>query len=181
MFKGRKNMVLLSWKPPEPVPETPFVYRLERQKAGAEDWVQCFSMEHAGALEVSGDCVPCEGDYRFRICTVSEHGRSPHVVFPGSARLGEGALPGLACQQRRPHPRHTLSFLLQLLVPGSLTVLSLRASALHQPSGSDGCTLPLLSAHSPRGGRSEGRAGTRRGRCRLLPYPLHRRPGHLVP
>ncbi|XP_053775086.1 obscurin-like protein 1 isoform X2 [Desmodus rotundus] len=87
MFKGRKNMVLLTWKPPQPVPETPFVYRLERQKVGSEDWVQCFSMENAGAVELSGDCVPSEGDYRFRICTVSEHGRSPHVVFHGCARL----------------------------------------------------------------------------------------------
>lgn len=102
MFKGRKNMVLLTWKPPEPVPETPFVYRLERQKVGSEDWVQCFSMENAGAVELSGDCVPSEGDYRFRICTVSEHGRSPHVVFHGSARLGEWTLPDLACQQRHP-------------------------------------------------------------------------------
>ncbi|XP_066201705.1 obscurin-like protein 1 isoform X3 [Saccopteryx leptura] len=87
MFKGHKNMVLLTWKPPEPAPETPFIYRLERQNVGSEDWVQCFSVEKAGAVEVPGDCVPSEGDYRFRICTVSEHGRSPHVVFHGSAHL----------------------------------------------------------------------------------------------
>ncbi|XP_014386493.1 PREDICTED: LOW QUALITY PROTEIN: obscurin-like protein 1 [Myotis brandtii] len=87
MFKGRKNVVLLTWKPPEPAPETPFIYRLERQKVGSEDWVQCFSVEKAGAVEVPGDCVPSEGDYRFRICSVSEHGRSPHVVFHGSAHL----------------------------------------------------------------------------------------------
>nr|XP_012595584.1 obscurin-like protein 1 isoform X5 [Microcebus murinus] len=87
MFKGHKNTVLLTWKPPEPAPETPFIYRLERQEVGSEDWIQCFSMEKAGAVEVPGDCVPCEGDYRFRVCTVSEHGRSPHVVFHGSAHL----------------------------------------------------------------------------------------------
>ncbi|XP_036092628.1 obscurin-like protein 1 isoform X4 [Rousettus aegyptiacus] len=87
MFKGHKNTVLLTWKPPEPVPETPFIYRLERQEVGSEDWIQCFSIEKAGAVEVPGDCVPSEGDYRFRICTVSEHGRSPHVVFHGSAHL----------------------------------------------------------------------------------------------
>ncbi|XP_036175213.1 obscurin-like protein 1 isoform X2 [Myotis myotis] len=87
MFKGRKNVVLLTWKPPEPAPETPFIYRLERQKVGSEDWVQCFSVEKAGAVEVPGDCVPSEGDYRFRICSVSEHGRSPHVAFHGSAHL----------------------------------------------------------------------------------------------
>ncbi|XP_005330578.2 obscurin-like protein 1 isoform X5 [Ictidomys tridecemlineatus] len=87
MFKGHKNTVLLTWKPPEPPPETPFIYRLERQEVGSEDWVQCFSIEKAGAVEVPGDCVPSEGDYRFRVCTVSEHGRSPHVVFHGSAHL----------------------------------------------------------------------------------------------
>uniref|UniRef100_A0A8D2DDI7 Obscurin like cytoskeletal adaptor 1 n=1 Tax=Sciurus vulgaris TaxID=55149 RepID=A0A8D2DDI7_SCIVU len=87
MFKGHKNTVLLTWKPPEPLPETPFIYRLERQEVGSGDWVQCFSIEKAGAVEVPGDCVPSEGDYRFRVCTVSEHGRSPHVVFHGSAHL----------------------------------------------------------------------------------------------
>uniref|UniRef100_A0A8C6QGT5 Obscurin-like protein 1 n=1 Tax=Nannospalax galili TaxID=1026970 RepID=A0A8C6QGT5_NANGA len=87
MFKGQKNTVLLTWKPPEPPPETSFIYRLERQEVGSEDWIQCFSIEKAGAVEVPGDCVPAEGDYRFRICTVSEHGRSPHVVFHGSAHL----------------------------------------------------------------------------------------------
>ncbi|XP_070476039.1 obscurin-like protein 1 isoform X7 [Equus przewalskii] len=87
MFKGHKNTVLLTWKPPEPPPETPFIYRLERQEVGSEDWIQCFSIEKAGAVEVPGDCVPSEGDYRFRVCTVSEHGRSPHVVFHGSAHL----------------------------------------------------------------------------------------------
>lgn len=89
MFKGQKNKVLLTWKPPEPPPETSFIYRLERQEVGSEDWIQCFSIEKAGAVEVPGDCVPTEGDYRFRICSVSEHGRSPHVVFNGSAHLGE--------------------------------------------------------------------------------------------
>ncbi|XP_051009987.1 obscurin-like protein 1 isoform X2 [Acomys russatus] len=87
MFRGQKNTVLLTWKPPEPPPEASFIYRLERQEVGSEDWVQCFSIEKAGAVEVPGDCVPAEGDYRFRICTVSEHGRSPHVVFNGSAHL----------------------------------------------------------------------------------------------
>nr|AAH51643.1 Obsl1 protein [Mus musculus] len=87
MFKGQKNKVLLTWKPPEPPPETSFIYRLERQEVGSDDWIQCFSIEKAGAVEVPGDCVPTEGDYHFRICTVSEHGRSPHVVFNGSAHL----------------------------------------------------------------------------------------------
>lgn len=126
MFKGRKNVVLLTWKPPEPAPETPFVYRLERQKVGSEDWVQCFSVEKAGAVEVPGDCVPSEGDYRFRICSVSEHGRSPHVVFHGSAHLGESVLqsrPGLSAVL--PHVTPSPSFcssrsrLLKCLPPAS--------------------------------------------------------------
>lgn len=106
MFKGHKNTVLLTWKPPEPAPETPFIYRLERQEVGSEDWIQCFSIEKAGAVEVPGDCVPSEGDYRFRVCTVSEHGRSPHVVFHGSAHLGESVLRDPACQCLYPksHP-----------------------------------------------------------------------------
>lgn len=110
MFKGHKNTVLLTWKPPEPVPETPFIYRLERQEVGSEDWIQCFSTEKAGAVEVPGDCVPSEGDYRFRICTVSEHGRSPHVVFHGSAHLGESVLPDPACRWLCPKSHPLLPF-----------------------------------------------------------------------
>lgn len=87
MFKGHRNTALLTWKAPEPPPEVPFIYRLERQEVGSEDWIQCFSVEKAGAVEVPGDCVPSEGDYRFRVCTVTEHGRSPHVVFNGAAHL----------------------------------------------------------------------------------------------
>lgn len=130
MFKGRKNVVLLTWKPPEPAPETPFIYRLERQKVGSEDWVQCFSIEKAGAVEVPGDCVPSEGDYRFRICTVSEHGRSPHVVFQGSAHLGESVLPDPACQQHHPKSHPPLPSaavgpcLLKCLPPANLCPLS---------------------------------------------------------
>ncbi|XP_036884988.1 obscurin-like protein 1 isoform X3 [Sturnira hondurensis] len=121
MLKGHKNMVLLTWKPPEPVPETPFVYRLERQKVGSEDWVQCFSIENAGAVEVSGDCVPSEGDYRFRICTVSEHGRSPHVVFHGSARLVPTArvVVGLRDVQVYDGEDAVFSLILSTVIPGT--------------------------------------------------------------
>lgn len=129
MFKGHKNTVLLTWKPPEPAPETPFIYRLERQEVGSEDWVQCFSIEKAGAVEVPGDCVPSEGDYRFRICTVSEHGRSPHVVFHGSAHLGESVLLDPACQWLCPQLRPLLtsealsSCPLKCLLPANLCLL----------------------------------------------------------
>lgn len=129
MFKGHKNTVLLTWKPPEPAPETPFIYRLERQEVGSEDWIQCFSIEKAGAVEVPGDCVPSEGDYRFRVCTVSEHGRSPHVVFHGSAHLGESYLPHSSWPLGTSTPFWPL--LLCLCCPQSLH------------SGSDGCPVSL--------------------------------------
>lgn len=193
MFKGRKNVVLLTWKPPEPAPETPFIYRLERQKVGSEDWVQCFSVEKAGAVEVPGDCMPSEGDYRFRICSVSEHGRSPHVVFQGSAHLGESVL------QSRPG----LSAVLSHVIPSPsfcshrpVFLNAFQLPARCHPPGSDGCTLspsqcpqrawwqvcrmcrsttgkmlfsPSLSPPSPRAPGSlmerNSRARSRRARC----------------
>lgn len=159
MFKGHRNTVLLTWKPPDPTPETPFIYRLERQEVGSEDWVQCFSIEKAGAVEVPGDCVPTEGDYRFRVCTVSEHGRSPHVVFHGSAHLGESVLsalsPRLSVGVPSPSP-----FLPSPPSPVPLLhAIYLPASALCPPPGSHSCALSKLSAHSSPGGRSGGRAG----------------------
>lgn len=132
MFRGQKNTVLLTWKPPEPPPEASFIYRLERQEVGSEDWVQCFSIEKAGAVEVPGDCVPTEGDYRFRICTVSEHGRSPHVVFNGSAHLGELILTRLHPSVSAPQvmsSRDRSSFLWLLV----LVFFHLPASALSCP------------------------------------------------
>lgn len=159
MFKGHKNTVLLTWKPPEPVPETPFIYRLERQEGGSEDWIQCFSIEKAGAVEVPGDCVPSEGDYRFRVCTVSEHGRSSHVVFHGSAHLGESVPPAQA--DNRCTPSHTLpiTFLPSLALSPCPVICLLPASLCPLPPGSDGRTLSHLSAHSSPGGRSGRRAG----------------------
>ncbi|KAM9039467.1 obscurin-like protein 1 isoform X1 [Sarcophilus harrisii] len=84
---GCSNTALLSWKPPVPAPDTAITYRLERQEVGTDAWVQCLTTEAAGAVEVPGDSVPSEGDYRFRLAVVSEHGQSTHVLFPGSVHL----------------------------------------------------------------------------------------------
>ncbi|XP_072474002.1 obscurin-like protein 1 isoform X2 [Notamacropus eugenii] len=85
--QGCSNAALLSWKPPVPAPDTVYTYRLERQEVGTDAWVQCLTTEAAGAMEVPGDNVPNEGDYRFRLSVVSEHGQSPYVLFPGSVHL----------------------------------------------------------------------------------------------
>ncbi|XP_074047388.1 obscurin-like protein 1 isoform X2 [Macrotis lagotis] len=84
---GRSNTALLSWKPPVPAPDTAYTYRIERQEVGTDAWVQCLTTEAAGVVEVPGDSVPNEGDYRFRLSVVSEHGQSPHMLFPGSVHL----------------------------------------------------------------------------------------------
>ncbi|XP_056663654.1 obscurin-like protein 1 isoform X2 [Monodelphis domestica] len=84
---GCSNAALLSWKPPVPAPDTAFTYRLERQEVGTDAWVQCLTTEAAGMVEVPGDGMPNEGDYRFRLCVVSEHGQSPYILFPGSVHL----------------------------------------------------------------------------------------------
>uniref|UniRef100_A0A4X2L8J4 Obscurin-like protein 1 n=1 Tax=Vombatus ursinus TaxID=29139 RepID=A0A4X2L8J4_VOMUR len=84
---GCSNAALLSWKPPVPAPDKAYTYRLERQEVGADTWVQCLTTEAAGAVEVPGDNVPNEGDYRFRLSVVSEQGQSPYVLFPGSVHL----------------------------------------------------------------------------------------------
>lgn len=65
MFKGYKNMVLLIWKFFDLVFEILFIYWLEWQEVGFEDWIQCFSIEKVGVVEVLGDCVFFEGDYCF--------------------------------------------------------------------------------------------------------------------
>ncbi|XP_043850336.1 obscurin-like protein 1 isoform X1 [Dromiciops gliroides] len=84
---GGSNAALLSWKPPVPTPDTAYSYRLERQEVGTDAWAQCLTTEAAGAVEVPGDSVPTEGDYRFRLSVVSEHGQSPYILFPGSVHL----------------------------------------------------------------------------------------------
>ncbi|XP_028929407.1 obscurin-like protein 1 isoform X3 [Ornithorhynchus anatinus] len=84
---GSGNAALLSWRPPVPTPDPPCTYLLEWQEVGTEAWVPCLKTEAAGAVEVAGDGVPREGHYSFRLWAVSELGRSPPVVFPGSVHL----------------------------------------------------------------------------------------------
>lgn len=85
------NGALLSWEAaPHLQTGTKTVYVLERQEVGSQEWRKCLSTETATAVEVLGDSVPCEGDYRFRVCCVNKYGRSGHVEFPKVLRLIPG-------------------------------------------------------------------------------------------
>ncbi|MFT7807941.1 obscurin-like protein 1 isoform X1 [Arapaima gigas] len=84
----RTNAALLCWVPAQDVgksPSTGFV--VERQEVGTHEWVQCLTTDGATSVEVLGDNVPREGEYRFRVCSVNQYGRSGHVEFPGTAHL----------------------------------------------------------------------------------------------
>uniref|UniRef100_A0A672MDI5 Obscurin like cytoskeletal adaptor 1a n=1 Tax=Sinocyclocheilus grahami TaxID=75366 RepID=A0A672MDI5_SINGR len=60
------------------------------QEVGSQEWQRCLTTETATSAEVLGDSVPCEGDYRFRICCVNKYGRSGHVEFPKVVHLAPG-------------------------------------------------------------------------------------------
>ncbi|KAG7466821.1 hypothetical protein MATL_G00146350 [Megalops atlanticus] len=84
----RTNAVLLSWVPAHDSRKNPpSGYVLERQEVGSQEWLQCLTTDSATAVEILGDSVPCEADYRFRICSVNKYGRSGHVEFPRAAHL----------------------------------------------------------------------------------------------
>ncbi|XP_064165968.1 obscurin-like protein 1 isoform X11 [Anguilla rostrata] len=84
----RANAALLSWVPaPDSRRNPPSGYVLERQEVGSQEWLQCLTTDSATAVEILGDSVPCEADYRFRICSVNKYGRSSHVEFPRAAHL----------------------------------------------------------------------------------------------
>lgn len=84
------NGAILSWSPsPNLQNSTKSVYVLERQEVGSQEWQRCLTTETATSAEVLGDSVPCEGDYRFRICCVNKYGRSGHVEFPKVVHLGK--------------------------------------------------------------------------------------------
>lgn len=90
MSTEHSNAALLTWCPaPDVHRSPPNAYVLERQEAGTAEWVQCLTTDTAGAVEVLGDSVPAEADYRFRLCAVNKYGCSAHVEFPGAAHLGE--------------------------------------------------------------------------------------------
>lgn len=90
MDVDRPNSALLSWVPaPNSQTSTRSIFVLERKEVGSQEWQKCFTTETGTSAEVSGDSVPCEGDYRFRVCCINKYGRSGHVEFPKIIHLGE--------------------------------------------------------------------------------------------
>ncbi|XP_063069285.1 obscurin isoform X17 [Engraulis encrasicolus] len=84
----RANAALLSWVPaPDSRKNPPSGYVLERQEVGSQEWLQCLTTDSATSVEILGDSVPCEADYRFRICSVNKYGRSGNVEFPRTVHL----------------------------------------------------------------------------------------------
>ncbi|XP_030637589.1 obscurin-like protein 1a [Chanos chanos] len=85
------NSVFLSWEPsPNLQNSTKSIYVVERQEVGSQEWQRCLTTETGTSAEITGDTVPCEGDYRFRICCVNKYGRSGHVEFPKVVHLTSG-------------------------------------------------------------------------------------------
>ncbi|XP_024864922.1 obscurin isoform X11 [Kryptolebias marmoratus] len=86
----RANAALLSWIPaPDSRKNPPSGYVLERQEVGtgSQEWLQCLTTDSATSVEILGDSVPCEADYRFRICSVNKYGKSNNVEFPRTVHL----------------------------------------------------------------------------------------------
>ncbi|CAJ1078775.1 obscurin-like protein 1 isoform X6 [Xyrichtys novacula] len=86
----RANAALLSWVPAQDTRKNPpSGYVLERQEVGtgSQEWLQCLTTDSATAVEILGDSVPCEADYRFRICSVNKYGKSNNVEFPRAVHL----------------------------------------------------------------------------------------------
>ncbi|XP_029968646.1 obscurin-like protein 1 [Salarias fasciatus] len=86
----RANAALLSWVPAQDTRKNPpSGYVLERQEVGtgSQEWLQCLTTDSATSVEILGDSVPCEADYRFRICSVNKYGKSNNVEFPRTVHL----------------------------------------------------------------------------------------------
>uniref|UniRef100_A0A3Q1JI89 Obscurin-like protein 1 n=1 Tax=Anabas testudineus TaxID=64144 RepID=A0A3Q1JI89_ANATE len=86
----RANAALLSWIPAQDSRRNPpSGYVLERQEVGtgSQEWLQCLTTDSATSVEILGDSVPCEADYRFRICSVNKYGKSNNVEFPRAVHL----------------------------------------------------------------------------------------------
>ena len=99
MSAAESNAALLTWCPaPDAHLRPPRRYLLERREAAGGPWVQCLATDLPGSVRVTGDSVPREADYRFRVCAANEHGHSCPVEFPGSVHLGEGAELGTRTQ-----------------------------------------------------------------------------------
>uniref|UniRef100_A0A8C1QZ22 Obscurin-like protein 1 n=1 Tax=Cyprinus carpio TaxID=7962 RepID=A0A8C1QZ22_CYPCA len=84
----RENAALLSWFPAQDSRKNPpSGYIIERQDVGSQEWLQCLTTDSATSVEILGDSVPCEADYRFRICSFNKYGRSGNVEFPRAVHL----------------------------------------------------------------------------------------------
>ncbi|KAK0135676.1 Obscurin-like protein 1 [Merluccius polli] len=92
MDAEQPNGVLLSWvpAPTSTTSTTRSIFVVERQEVGSQEWTKCFTSETATQAEVTGDSVPCEGNYRFRVCCINKYGRSGHVEFPNIVHLVPG-------------------------------------------------------------------------------------------
>ncbi|XP_053170409.1 obscurin-like protein 1a [Scomber japonicus] len=87
----RPNSALLTWVPaPNSQTSTRSIFVVERQEVGSQEWQKCFTSESSTTAEVTGDSVPCEGDYRFRVCCINKYGRSGHVEFQKVVHLVPG-------------------------------------------------------------------------------------------
>uniref|UniRef100_A0A3Q2PPE8 Obscurin like cytoskeletal adaptor 1a n=1 Tax=Fundulus heteroclitus TaxID=8078 RepID=A0A3Q2PPE8_FUNHE len=85
------NSAFLTWMPASnSQTNTRSMFVLEHQEVGSQEWQKCFTSETTTSAEVSGDSVPCEGDYRFRVCCINKYGRSGHVEFPKVVHLVPG-------------------------------------------------------------------------------------------
>uniref|UniRef100_A0A8C2WTQ6 Obscurin like cytoskeletal adaptor 1 n=1 Tax=Cyclopterus lumpus TaxID=8103 RepID=A0A8C2WTQ6_CYCLU len=90
MDVDRPNSTVLTWVPAANTQtSTRSIFVVERQEAGSQEWEKCFTSENAASAEITSDSVPCEGDYRFRVCCINKYGRSGHVEFPKAVHLGE--------------------------------------------------------------------------------------------
>ncbi|CAL9689685.1 unnamed protein product [Knipowitschia caucasica] len=86
----RANAALLSWVPAGDCRKNPpSGYVLERQEVGtgSQEWLQCLTTDSARSVEILGDSVPCEADFRFRICSLNKYGKSANVEFPRTVHL----------------------------------------------------------------------------------------------
>ncbi|XP_037330512.2 obscurin-like protein 1a [Pungitius pungitius] len=87
----RPNSTLLTWvAAPNSQTSTRSMFVVERQEVGSPEWHKCFTSESAASAEITGDSVPSEGDYRFRVCCINKYGRSGHVEFPKAVHLAPG-------------------------------------------------------------------------------------------
>uniref|UniRef100_H3B6Q7 Obscurin like cytoskeletal adaptor 1 n=1 Tax=Latimeria chalumnae TaxID=7897 RepID=H3B6Q7_LATCH len=88
MTSEKANAALLTWYPAPDSRRNPATgYIIERQEVGTEEWVQCLTTDSASTVEILGDSVPAEADYKFRIFSANKYGKSGQVEFPGVAHL----------------------------------------------------------------------------------------------